>query len=43
VIKTEDVVDFTVKENISERLARKFGATLGRSFGAVVAQSIRWR
>jgi protease-4 len=43
VIKTEDIVDFTVKENISERLARKFGATLGRSLGAVVGQSARWR
>ena len=43
VIKTEDIVDFTVKENISERLARKFGATLGRSLGAVVGQGVRWR
>jgi protease-4 len=43
VIKSEDVVDFTVKENISERLARKFGATLGRSLGAVVGHSVRWR
>jgi protease-4 len=43
VIKSEDVVDFTVKENISERLARKFGATLGRSLGAVFGQSVRWR
>jgi protease-4 len=43
VIKAEDIVDFTVKENISERLARKFGATLGRSLGAVVGQGVRWR
>jgi protease IV len=43
VIKAEDVVDFTVKENISERLARKFGATLGRSLGAVISRSVRWR
>jgi len=43
VIKAEDVVDFTVKENISERLARKFGATLGRSLGAVISRSMRWR
>ena len=43
VIKAEDVVDFTVKENISERLARKFGATLGRSLGAVIGHSVRWR
>src|SRR6266536_1263308 len=43
VIKAEDVVDFTVKEHLSERLARKFGATLGRSLGAVGAKTVRWR
>jgi len=43
VIKADDVVDFTVKENIGERLARRFGAALGRSLGAVVARSMRWR
>src|SRR2546423_2686704 len=43
VIKAEDVIDFSVKENISERLARKFGATLGRSLGAVIGHSMRWR
>jgi protease-4 len=42
VIKAEDVVDFTVKENIGERLVRKFGASLGRSLGAVVSRSARW-
>ena len=42
VIKAEDVVDFTVKENIGERLARKFGASLGRSLGAVIGRSVRW-
>jgi protease IV len=31
VIQAEDIVDFTVKENFTERLARKFGATLGRA------------
>jgi protease-4 len=43
VIKAEDVVDFTVKENVAERLARKFGATLGRSLGAVMGKALRWR
>jgi len=43
VIKAEDVVDFTVKENLTERLARKFGATLGKSLGAVIGHSTRWR
>ena len=43
VIKAEDIVDFTVKENLTERLARKFGATLGKSLGAVVSHGARWR
>lgn len=42
VIKAEDVVDFTVKENIGERLARKFGASLGRSLSAVVSRGAGW-
>jgi protease-4 len=43
VIKAEDVVDFTVKENLSERLARKFGATLGKSLGTVIGHAVHWR
>ena len=31
VVKAEDVVDFTPRENIAERVARKFGATLAES------------
>lgn len=31
VIKAEDVVDYTVRENIAERVARKFGATLAET------------
>jgi protease-4 len=42
VIKAEEVVDFTVKENVAERLARKFGATLGRSLSAVMSKALRW-
>lgn len=29
VIKAEDVIDYTVKENIAERLAKRFGASIG--------------
>lgn len=29
VIKAEEIVDFTVQESVAERVARKFGATLG--------------
>ena len=43
VIKAEDVVDFTVKENLTERLARKFGATLGRSIAGIAQHAVRWR
>ena len=37
VVKAEDIVDFTVQENVAERVARKFGAAMGKS----VATSIR--
>src|SRR5438128_629638 len=37
------IVGFTVKENLTERLARKFGATLGKSLGAVISHGVRWR
>jgi protease-4 len=43
VIKAEDVVDFTVKENLTERLARKFGATLARGLLSTAQHSFRWR
>jgi protease-4 len=32
IIKAEDIVDFTARENIAERVARKFGATLAETF-----------
>jgi len=38
VIKAEEVVDFTVKENFTERLARKFGATLAKSVWTAVGR-----
>ena len=31
VIKAEDIVDFTPRENIAERVAKKFGAAMGES------------
>jgi len=43
VIKAEDVVDFTVQESLTERVARKFGSTLGRSLVGVVQRAQRWR
>ena len=44
VIKSEDIVDFTVRENIAERVARKFGAAMAETLvrlGAVSNLNIR--
>ncbi|TMH30754.1 MAG: S49 family peptidase [Betaproteobacteria bacterium] len=41
VIKAEEVVDFTPQENIAERVARKFGATLGRTFASTLSSGLR--
>jgi protease-4 len=35
VVKAEDIVDYTPRENVAERLAKRFGAALGA--GAVKA------
>jgi len=35
VIKAADIVNFTPQENLLERVARKFGATLGRSLASM--------
>jgi protease-4 len=43
VIKAEDIVDFSVQESLASRLARRFGATLGRSLAGVVEKAMRWR
>jgi protease-4 len=29
VVKTEDIIDYTRRENVAERLAKKFGAAIG--------------
>jgi len=41
VVKAEDIVDFTVQENVAERVVRKFGATMGRSLAASIQASMR--
>ncbi|HEV3240836.1 MAG TPA: S49 family peptidase [Casimicrobiaceae bacterium] len=43
VIKAEDIVDFTVKENLTERLTRKFGAELARGVLSTAQRSLHWR
>jgi protease-4 len=37
VIKAEDVVDFTLRENIAERVARRFGAAMAEALVKVTA------
>jgi protease-4 len=41
VVKAEDIVDFTVQENVAERVARKFGAAMGRSFATMTGGAVR--
>ena len=43
IIKAEDVVDFSVQESFTERLARKFGSTLGKSSAAAMGRTFKWR
>jgi protease-4 len=47
VVKAEDVVDFTEKQSISERFARRFGASMGSSiadgFGESLLRELRIR
>ena len=35
VVKAEEVIDYTARENVAERLAKRFGASIGE--GAVKA------
>lgn len=39
VIGAEDLVDYTVKENVAERLARRFGTAFGAGLGNVLLRS----
>jgi protease IV len=41
VVKAEDIVDFTVQENVAERVARKFGAAMGRDFATTAGGAVR--
>jgi protease-4 len=41
VVKAEDIVDFTVQENVAERVARKFGAATGKSVAASIRAAMR--
>jgi protease-4 len=39
VIKAEDQVDYTVKEKLTDRLARRFGAMMGNGVGQMLSQA----
>jgi len=41
VVKAEDIVDFTVQENVAERVARKFGAAMGNGVAASIRAAMR--
>ncbi len=43
VIKAEDIVEYTRRENIAERLARRFGATLAEALGLAAGSAPRLR
>jgi protease-4 len=43
VIKADDVVDFTVKENLTERLTRRFGAALANGVLSTAQHGFHWR
>ena len=42
VIKAEEIVDFTPEDNLADRFARRFGATLAGEMG-LAARHGRWR
>ena len=43
VVKAEEVIDYTVKENIAERLAKKFGASIGAGAARAMRSSVSFR
>jgi protease-4 len=40
VVKAEDVIDYTLQDNVAERLAKRFGASLGESMGQGAAKAM---
>ena len=43
VIKAEDVVDFTQQETLADRVARKFGASMGSTLASSIGKSMHLR
>jgi protease-4 len=40
VVKAEDVIDYTLQDNVAERLAKRFGASMGESMGQGAAKAL---
>ena len=38
VVKAEDIVDYTQKDNLAERFAKRFGATMARAVAGLLSQ-----
>lgn len=43
VVKAEDIIDYTVKENLAERLAKRFGAAMGAGAVHAMRSSVSMR
>jgi protease-4 len=43
VIKADEIIDYTVKENIAERLAKRFGASVGAGAVQAMRSSVSMR
>jgi protease-4 len=40
IVKAEDLVDYTQRDNVAERLAKRFGASVGEGMGRVMRASV---
>jgi protease-4 len=40
VVKSPEVIDYTLQENVAERLAKRFGASMGESLGAGATKAL---
>jgi protease-4 len=40
IVKAEDLVDYTQRDNVAERLVKRFGASVGEGMGRVMRASV---
>jgi protease-4 len=40
IVKAEDLVDYTQRDNVAERLVKRFGASVGEGMGRVMRSSL---